>query len=349
MPGRIGSRGAGALAFALLPAIGGAQGANGPPVDFLRSQIGFGDAELGVVAEGRAVTRVVETPEKREVAIAGVVRIRTPTAFFLRMFRAIEGFDTAARVARELSEPPVGADFDALRLPEELLPELARCEPGRCAMKLGERTIARLRQEVDWSAPDARSRAEGILREEALALALAYRSGGNRALGSYRDKKQPGRVAEDFQALLANAPYVLTYRPELHRHLLEFPGAPLDGATDFLYWGEYDYGKPVLQLNHVTIHPAGTGPNDPATIAVKHLWYTHFFTTGLDLHALVPDGDGFYLISLSRMRTDGVGGLLAGALKKRVVGDVAGGLRTYLDSLKAAVERYYRAEAKSRD
>lgn len=344
-----GARAAGVLAGLLLvPALAAAQAPSGAPYEFLRHEIGFGEEDLAALAGEQAIGRVVETPEKREIAIAGAVHIRASTAFFLRMFRAIESFDTAARVSHELSDPPVAADFADLTIPEALLPALADCRPGRCGMKLGETTIARFREEVDWGAPDARARAEAILREEALALANAYRTGGNRSLGSYRDRKQPGRIAEDFEALLANAPYVLGYRPALHRHLLDYPDSTLEGATDFLYWGEYDYGKPVLRLSHVTIQTAG-GDDSPATIAVKHLWYTHQFTTGLDLHVLVPDAGAesgaFHLVSLSRMRTDSAGGVLRGVIEKRIVADVLDGFRAYLASLKGAVERYYANEA----
>ena len=82
-----------ALALAT-PAVS-AQVRSGEPHAFLRTQIGFTDDQIAAIDDDRVVTKVIMTGESREVAIAGVVRIRATTSFFLRMFRDIERFDTA--------------------------------------------------------------------------------------------------------------------------------------------------------------------------------------------------------------------------------------------------------------
>ena len=58
-------------------------------------------------------------------------------------------------------------------------------------------------------------------RSEAL---LAYQKGGNAALGVYRDKGHPTRVAETFQALLSRLTSLPVYLPDVNRILLEYPG-----------------------------------------------------------------------------------------------------------------------------
>jgi hypothetical protein len=152
----------------------------------------------------------------------------------------------------------------------------------------------------------------------------------------------PRRLARQKEG---NAPYVLAYRPELYRYLTEYPKAELGGATDFFCWAQYDYGKPVIRLNHVTVYPTEEGDNGSAIVAVKHLWYTHYFTTGLDWYALVrdekADGEAFYLVSPTRMRTGGVGGMFGKMLMKTAAGNVRKNVQSYLTSMKGAIERYY--------
>ena len=335
-----------------LPTAAFAQTPSGPPFDFLAKEIGYSPEELSAITDGNAVTKVLETPEQREIAISGVVHLHASTSFFLRMFRDIESFDTAALAAKKLSNPILSSDFTAMDIPDEDLAGLEDCEPGDCSMKLGRESLERIRAEVDWRAADAASQAESILQEQAFRSAQAYVAGGSEALGGYDDKDEPDSIGADFASLLANAPYVLDYRPELHRYLVEYPDAELPGATDFLYWAQYDYGKPVIRVNHVTIYPTEDGDNGSAIVTAKHLWYTHYFTTGLDLYVLVRDasseGEAFYLVTLTRMRTDGVGsGFLGKVLKKKVVESVTKNVRLYLTSVKDAVERYY-ADARAR-
>ena len=330
----------------LLPGVSGAQVPSGEPYDFLRTQIGYTETELRAIADGQAVTKVLDTAEPREIAISGVVRLRASTSYFLRMFRDIERFDTAALAIRKLSDPVQPGDFAAMEIPDASLKALPGCTPGDCDMKLGEETLRRVQTEVDWSDAGAVQKAEAILQEQALHYARAYLDGGNAALGGYHDKKKPGLIDNDFEALLENAPYILQYRPELHRYLLDYPKAELDGATDFLFWAQYDYGKPVIRVNHVTIYPTEEGENGSALVTSKHLWYTHYFTTGLDLYALVRDPkaerEAFYLVNLTRMRTDGIGsGMFGRMLKKSVAESVVKNVQGYLTSMKSAIEQYY--------
>jgi len=336
-----------ALLILVLPRVSFAQTPTGPPYEFLRTEIGYAEEELRAIADGEAVTKVLDTSEPREIAISGVVHLRASTSFFLRMFRDIERFDTAAMAIKKLSDPLRPDDFAAMDIPDADLEALPKCKPGNCGMKLGAETLRRVQTEVDWSQPGAAQKAEKILQAQAYHYAQAYLEGGNAALGGYHDKKKPGLIGSDFDALLTNAPYILEYRPELHRYLVDYPMAELDGATDFLYWAQYDYGKPVIRVNHVTIYPIEKGDNGSAIIATKHLWYTHYFTTGLDLVVLVRDekaeGKAFYLVSLIRMRTDGIGSGMFGKLLKRTVTEsVLKNIQRYLASMKGAIERYYR-------
>jgi hypothetical protein len=181
-----------------------------------------------------------------------------------------------------------------------------------------------------------------------LGFLTAYREGGNQALGVGRDNKKPTLVREQFEALLEDSDYLLTYVPELHRYLLEYPKAELRGATDFLYWAVNDFGlEPVLRLSHVTIYRPGGDSNSSAVIASKQLYFSRYFYTGLDMRFLVrnqsdPSNERFYLVTISRFRSDELGGLFGGVLRKAAEGGARDGLQRYLEVCKPAIESYYR-------
>jgi hypothetical protein len=328
------------------PVTGYAQVRPDEPHTFLRTDIGYTDAELKALDAGKAVTRALDTEEPREVAISGAVHIRATTDFFLRMYKDIERFDTAALAIKKISDPPRREDFQAMSIPEKELAALRTCEPDDCNMKLGKTTMDILASDIDWSQPDATRRAEEIIRERAYVGTVAYLENGSASLGAYRDQAKPAFVAKEFEALLDSSPYIFAYRPELHEYLMNYPNAELESATDFLYWSVYDYGKPVLRISHVTIYPLEEGTNASAIVTGKQIFFSHFFMAGLELHVLVRDtksaSEAFYLVSLIRMRTDGVGGMFGNMLKNRVQKDVMKNMQGYLDASKIAIERYYR-------
>lgn len=313
--------------------------------DFLRDDVGYTDEELTALDGGKAVTKAIATGETREVAISGAVHIRATTDFFLRMYKDIERFDTAALAIKKISDPPTREDFATMDLPDKELAALKSCRPDNCNMKFGQETMDLLAK-IDWSAPDAPQRAEELIRERAYLGTMAYLESGSASLGVHRDQKKPGFVAKEFEALLDASPYILAYRPELHEYLVNYPQATLEGATDFLYWSQYDYGKPVLRVSHATIYPTEEGTNASAIVTGKQVFFSHFFMAGLELHVLERDeraqGEAFYLISLIKMRTDGVGGMFGDMLKNSVQKDVMKNMQGYLDSTKAAIEQYYK-------
>ncbi len=293
--------------------------------------------------------KTVRTPSKEEVTIVGAALFKASTAFFLRMYRDIERFESGLGPLKKLSDPPRAEDFAPLTLPEKDFEDLAECRVDDCDLKLGEESIARFQTEVKWSSPQAHQQAMALVRELSLQFATAYRKGGNQALGVDRDKKNPTLIREEFEGLLENSPYILSYIPELHEYLLEYPSAELTGSIDdFLYWALNDFGlEPVLRLSHVTIYQPETGDNASAVISSKQLYFSRYFHTGLDLRFLVqndgdPSDESFYLVTVSRFRSGELGGFFGGLIRKAAEEGASEGLRQYLEVSKTAIESYYR-------
>ena len=328
------------------------------PHTFLKTRAGFTDAELEAMDGGEIIVKTVRTPAENEITMVGVALFQASTEFFLRMYQDIERFESPLGPLKKISDPPRAADFDSLVLPDKDVTALAECRIGNCDLRLGENGIARFQTEVDWDGPQASQQAQALLRELALEFLTAYQEGGNEALGVSRNKKKPTLVQEQFEALLADSDYILEYVPELHRYLLEYPEAELPGATDFLYWAINDFAVDlILRLSHVSIYQPEQpeqpeqGENSSAVIASKQLYFSRYFHTGLDLRFLVQNqsdasNESFYLVTVSRLRSDDLTGFFGKLLRKAAEEGARNGLQRYLEASKPAIESYYRRLAR---
>jgi hypothetical protein len=129
------------------------------PVDMERALVerfGFSAAEIGQMHAGQTVVKTIPA-QGREIAVAGAVRIPDDKERLVGWIRDVEGFRKAAElgVSRKLSTPPTINDFGDLVLDAGELAALQRCQPGDCALRLGDGAIARFRTDVDWAAADA--------------------------------------------------------------------------------------------------------------------------------------------------------------------------------------------------
>ena len=318
------------------------------PHNFLKTHAGFSGAELAEMDQGKVLVKSPSTDAENEIVLVGAVLIEASTEFFFRMYRDIERFEGGLGPIKKLSDPPRPEDFSTMTLPEEDLEDLRKCRLGDCELKIGEAGLSWLQRDVDWDTPNASDQAMGVVRDLFLSFSKAYREGGNQALGVGRDQKKPTFVAIEFEALLANSPYILHYVPELHRYLLEYPQVPLPGTEDFMYWSLNDFGlKHVLRLSHVTIYQEKEDANASAVIASKQLYFSHYFHTGLDLRFLVenrqrPGSDSFYMVTVSRVRSNEIGGIFGGVVRQTAQAAARDGLQHYMEVCKEAIDRYYR-------
>ena len=75
-----------------------------------------------------------------------------------------------------------------------------------------------------------------MFRPMVLQVVRAYRQGGNRALGEYRDRQHPGRVGDQFETMIGRAAALPEVVPQLRRYLLQYPAAELEDADSYFYW-----------------------------------------------------------------------------------------------------------------
>jgi hypothetical protein len=155
----------------------------------------------------------------------------------------------------------------------------------------------------------------------------------------YRDGARPTSAAAEFRDMTSRMEELPLFGADLRRYLLEFPAVTLPSATSFLYWQETEFGlKPILRISHMTIRQG----DSETVVASKMIYATHYFWTALDLRTLVPDparGNGFWLVTTSRSRTDGLSGLTGLFIRHRVRSEVVEGTLNVLSSTKEKLEQ----------
>ena len=130
----------------------------------------------------------------------------------------------------------------------------------------------------------------------------------------------------------------LVRMPDLLKYLLEYPSSTLAGSTDFLYWQEARFGlKPTIRINHLVIQDRP----DQTVIASKMLYASHYFWTALEERVLQSDparGSGFWLVTISRGRSDGLKGFIGRLVRGRVRSEAQKGTEAALKLTKANLE-----------
>lgn len=309
--------------------------------NYLKSAGALSRDQRNQLLAGQPVTKLLDGDASKEVAVLGAIWIDAPIRRYVEAVKNIETFESggAFKVTKRISAPPRLDDFDALRLPDDDLDDLRTCRVGDCEIKLGEQALQRFRSEVNWGASTAHGAANALMRQLAFEYVTRYVQGGNDQLAVYRDDSRPTFVAQEFRAMVDGMPELTAQMPNLRRYLLEYPKVTIPDATSFMYWQETAFGlKPTIRITHVTIREQ---PED-TVVASKMLYASHYFWTGLEVRALVPDparGKGFWFVTVSRSRSDGLSGFTGMFVRRRVRREVEDGTLAGLRMTKQTLER----------
>ena len=292
------------------------------------------------LAAGQPVSKLLDADESKEVAVFGAIWINAPIRRYADGVRDIENFERGGgfRITKRVSSPPLLADFEQMLLPEDDLADLRTCRVGSCALKLGEQALKRFQSQVNWNGPDASASANRLMRQLAFEYVTRYLAGGNNSLAVYRDNSRPTFIAQEFKSMVDSMPELTTYMPNMRKYLLEYPKSELLNSTSLLYWQETEFGlKPTIRISHLTVRE---GPED-AVVTSKMLYASHYFWTGLEIRALVPDpsrGAGFWFVTVNRSRSDGLSGFTGALLRGRVGSEVQEGAMAALRTTKQMLE-----------
>ena len=306
---------------------------------YLASEVHPTAAERKALLSGGPLTKLLPSDQTKEVSVFGAIWINASPAEYVRRVKNIEDFEKGGgfRITKKISDPPQLEDFAQLDLPDDDVRDLRRCEPGDCEVKLSAKGLQAFRTQVRWRTAHEKADADAAFRRLAFEYVNGYREGGNARLAVYRDGDDPVFVANEFRSMIERAPS-LARMPDLLKYLLEYPSSSLTASTDLLYWQDVQFGlKPTIRINHLVIQdrPGQT------VIASKMLYASHYFWTALEQRVLQEDparGSGFWFVTISRSRSDGLKGFIGRLVRGRVRAEAQKGTEAALTLTKARLE-----------
>ncbi len=313
---------------------------------FLEKEMGLTTPEVQAVIAGQPMAKLLWTETDDEVALFGVVRIHAPQELFIARFRDIVAFESGKGVLAigRFHSPPALSDVAALQIDQKELKEIPQCRPGDCDIKLSDRAMESLRQQIDWASPQAANQAQAMVRQAFTDYVATYQEVGDAALAVNYDQDKPQAIRDDFRRLLQHSSHLFQYEPQLADYLENYPQARPPGTEDIFYWQKAEFGlKPVVRASHLVIHRRQQGGDVTYAIASKMLLASHYFRAALELKSLAPDGaslggKSFYLISLNRSFVDGLTGVKGALIRGTVRSRSRDSLARYLGSVKQKIE-----------
>jgi len=285
---------------------------------FLRQSIGFDAQQLAMVERGEPVVRVLETKDRRDVAVFGI--ITTPVAR-QQYVRALRDFAASLRTPGRtqlgiFSNPAVESDVAAVTINARDVADMKNCKPGDCVVKLPATDMRRIHDEMNWSASpsDLQTQLNAYARHRLVEYVTDYRTRGDSAMAIYDDRGNLNqRSSEAFAAQLAESPYVYENVPSLRKYLAAYPHGSLPaGTAEILFWSEdvLPRLRPILSVTHLVVYAPPELPS-VTLVARKQIYANHYFETAVDLTCVIDRDPGSYLLVLRRFRFDNLpGGIL---------------------------------------
>ncbi len=286
----------------------------------LTRELKFSADELAALNRGAIVKHALPTLAPGEIAVVGATLVKATKETLIDRVRDIAQFKRGADVLQigRFSDPPTLDDLAALTIKKDDV-DVRSCRIGDCDVRLPADTIVRFEREIDWSAPDAQTRAAALFKQVLFDNVRAYLSGGLGRITEYNDGKRPIRPVDDFLGLLKNSPYIGELVPGLPTHLQEFPSSRLLGAEDFLYWSKEKFGlTPFITVTHVTITRA---PSSAVVITSRDVYSSRYFDASVAA-TIASDATGgpraFYLVYVNRSRVNALKGAFS-VLRRAIV------------------------------
>jgi hypothetical protein len=257
-------------------------------------EAGLSRDDLAALRRREVVVRVLETPDRSEIAAAAAVRVRASRARFVRCAADPRCLDRERQAGR-LELPAMDLDPAAVETGD--LRGLAECRVGRCTHRLEEPAIDRLRgREPSADVLDA-------YRKDVAAYGTRYWSEGNAGLPVYADRLPASAVRSGLERLLERPFFLVEPGDPILGALAARPGEGPQAGPSYLAWSRQRmWRKTVLALGHVLVDDR---PAEGRTVAaVKQVFANHYHESALEL-LVFADGEADGLLAfVSRTRAD---------------------------------------------
>ncbi|HEU4765861.1 MAG TPA: hypothetical protein VFS77_00765 [Pyrinomonadaceae bacterium] len=302
----------------------------------LREKTTFEAGDFAALEQGETVVKVVPATDKREVAVSGLVNVRTTADHFLRSYLGGLGHkkNEAVLETGRFGKAPAVADLQQLTIDPQDIEDLKQCAVGNCEVKLSAKMIERFRREVDWQAPDYQTKAAELLKTMLVEYVSDYVARGPAAFITYHDKRFEVRLADEHKALSTTSGYL--------NDLFRDSQSSLRMVEEAIVWSKVKFGlKPVLLIDHVKVYRDERDHGPQVLVAAHQIYANHYFTSSLALTAFVsvPDANpAAYLVYENRSRTDGLQGAFSKFKRGMIENKAVAGLKSILENTKFGLE-----------
>src|SRR5215467_1066413 len=274
------------------------------PEEFLRDKLQLSPEQITDIQKGKAMAKILSSSKPSDIYVFGAVYIHARPDDYLQFMQDMNRLKKVSGYlgVGAFSTPPASADMAGLSIDQADINDLKNCRPGHCELQLPEESMERARASINWKALDVGEQVSNLAKDGILRLLNKYQSSGDAALLPFHDKQDPVSVSEQFQSLLSRLEIFPEYLPDLHQYLLHYPQSRPEGARDFFYWENVNFGlKPTLRVNHGIVYRVTNATQSIHVLAIKQLYATHYFETAVDLSFCVQKSNssaenGFYLI-----------------------------------------------------
>ncbi len=295
--------------------------------------LGFDGSDVDDLLDGDVI-RLDEDLEEgtdKEMAVGVAVLLPTTLAKTAAFLRSDRGFEIDPRVFahRQLSDPPVAADFAAVsytRTEWEEVEALLEVEANSTfnLSSAETRRFQRLGRRMQGRNPKkdvaVREAAAELLRAMLLERCTAYRTGGIQAIATYDrgDGERVGPGAELDLALsedLAQDVRLASIAHGFQQAVAGYPAAPPEGVESEFFWTKADVAdRPCFVLTH----RMSKSDHRAVLIAERQFFVGHSYNSLHVVMGAIPTTQGVLLFYRNRTFTDQVAGRIGSA--KKVIG-----------------------------
>jgi hypothetical protein len=300
------------------------------PETFFKTKIGLTDREIQRIDQGRVVTKVLESGDKKYgILVFGGVYINASIEQFAASYRDFKNL-LEDKVYLDVQEfcrfgaPPTASDFDRLTFGHKDIDAIQKCKPLHCDLQVFD--VTSFQKQINWSSKDRYDQFNKLARKRIYEGVTKYISGGLKALGSYTDREQPFDLYENMKSMLDSSYYLPQDKSGgIYQHVLDYPDGKVPGAMDFYYWEDIDFGEgPTIRVNRVSMFPNGVGVVK-YVVTNEQLYASRNIRIALQVFYCVPDTlnpekPGFYLIEMNDSRVPDFGTLKLSAVRKIATG-----------------------------
>ncbi|HEX6043714.1 MAG TPA: hypothetical protein VFZ22_04440 [Pyrinomonadaceae bacterium] len=302
----------------------------------LQEKAALDAGDFAALEQGQTIVKLAPITDKREVAVCGLVSLRSSADQFLQSY--LDGMtrknDRTVLEAGRFGTAPAVADLQQLTVEAEDIEDLKQCVVGDCQLKLSANMIERFRREVNWDAPDYQVKASELMKRMLVEYVGDYRKRGNAALIEYNDKRDEVRLADEHQALNTAPGYL--------NDLLRYSQSAMRLVEDAIVWSKIKFGlKPVLVINHIKVYRDVREYGPQVLVASKQIYANHYFNSSLALTGFVTvpgANQAAYLVYENRSRTDGLQGAFSKFKRGVIENRTIDGLKSVLEHSKARLD-----------